>query len=206
MKTGRRIILLFVIVSSFILHPSSFLRADGGTVRVAEQKGNYRITVFTTPTPFRRGPVDISVFVQDAATGEPVPEVQVDIRAARRGSPEIEIEQEATKEAATNKLFYAANFDVPEAGWYAVEVSIDGPLGEARVSFEVEAAERNIPDLTMWAWVGWPVLAIMLFSIHQFLVRRRSGRAAPGRSVDPPGKLAASGTSSVTISRWAERR
>ena len=44
---------------------------DGGTVRLSRCEGDYRISVFTAPTPFRAGPVDISVLVQDAATGEP---------------------------------------------------------------------------------------------------------------------------------------
>ena len=77
---AHRVICL-LLVSSFFLHPSSFLRADGGTIRLSEQKGNYRITVFTAPTPLRAGPVDISVLVQEAATGEPAPGVQVTIKA-----------------------------------------------------------------------------------------------------------------------------
>ena len=48
-------------------------RGDGGTVRLSRCEGGLRITVFTAPTPFRAGPVDISVLVQDAVTGEPDP-------------------------------------------------------------------------------------------------------------------------------------
>ena len=73
------------------------------------------------------------MLVQDAATGEPASEVQVTIKAARRGSPGVTISHPATTEAATNKLYYAATFDLPEPGWYSLEVSIDGALGEAQV-------------------------------------------------------------------------
>jgi hypothetical protein len=139
---------------------------------LAEQSGSYRITVFTDPTPVRAGPVDVSVLVQNASTGEPAADVQVTIKTGQRGSPDVVIHH-ATTEAATNKLFYAAIFDLPEPGWYAVEVSIAGPQGEARVQFDLEAVEPLPPYLAMWPWFGWPVLAILLFSIHQVLVRRK---------------------------------
>lgn len=160
-------------VSALFLFPS-LAAADGGTVRLSEQKGNYRITVFTAPTVLRAGPVDVSVFVQDVATQEPVAGAQVAIKAALRDSPGAVIDHRATTEAATNKLYYAATFDLPRAGWYSLEVSIDGALGKAQVRFEVEAAEALPSSLALLPWVGWPVVAIVLFGIHQLLVRWRS--------------------------------
>jgi hypothetical protein len=164
---------------------SSLAGADGGTVRLSEQQGNYRITVFTTPTPVRAGPVDVSVLVQDAATGEVVPDVQVTIKAVPRDSPGVALSYPATAEAATNKLYRAAMLDLPEPGWYTLEVSFDGPLGGVQAQFELEAAEALPPWLALWPWVGWPFLAILLFSLHQFLVRGRSrgcGSAKPQRA------------------------
>jgi hypothetical protein len=49
---------------------TSAARADGGALRASRQCGDYRVSVFTSPTPLRAGPVDVSVLVQDAATGE----------------------------------------------------------------------------------------------------------------------------------------
>jgi hypothetical protein len=173
MNQTMRAMTCLLLVSFSILRSSSSLRADGGTVRLSEQQGNYRITVFTAPTPLRAGPVDISVFVQEAATAEPVSEVRVTVKAVRRGSLGAPIRHAATAEDATNKLYRAAIFNLPEPGWYALEVSIDGALGEARACFELEAAEPLPPWLVMWPWVGWPVVAILLFGVHQLLVRRR---------------------------------
>jgi hypothetical protein len=119
--------------------------------------------------------VDVSVLVQDAATGEPAPGVRVTVKALPHGtSPGAASALAATKEAATNKLYYAATIDLPEPGWYALEVSVGGALGAERVSFELEADEATPPWLALWPWVGWPVLAVGLFGIHQVLVRRRS--------------------------------
>jgi hypothetical protein len=172
MSQIKRATTCLLLFSSLIPHPSSLLRADGGAVRLSEQRGGYRITVFTAPTPLRAGPADVSVLVQDASTGEPASDVQVTIKAARRGSSAV-VTHPATTEAATNKLFYAAEFDLPEPGWYALEVSLAGPRGEAQVSFDLEAAEPLPPWREVWPWVGWPVLAILLFGMHQVLVRRR---------------------------------
>ena len=72
-------ILMLALLLFLILHPSSLARADGGAVRLRQRAGGYQIAVFTSPTPFRAGPVDVSVLVQDAATGECVPEAQVTV-------------------------------------------------------------------------------------------------------------------------------
>src|SRR5690349_412542 len=98
-----RPILLVLLLSSLIPHPSSLARADGGAVRLSERAGNYQVTVFTSPTPPRAGPVDVSVLVLDGASGECVPEPRVDVCLTARGSGQV-LEGPATAEAATNKL------------------------------------------------------------------------------------------------------
>ncbi len=149
-------------------------RGDGGTLRVCERAGPYQVTVFTAPTPLRAGPLDISVFVQDAATAEPLSTAQVMVRAIPRGHPEEVLAEPATGEAATNKLFRAAVFDLPHAGWWEVEVAIDGPRGKAQVHLAMEAADRLPRWLTLWPWFSWPAVAVLLFAAHQWLVRRRA--------------------------------
>src|SRR5207237_3912616 len=135
-------------VAALFLLPS-LAAADGGTIRLSEQKGNYRITVFTSPTVLRAGSVDISVLVQEAATGEPASGVQVTIQAVWHGSPGVALHHPATKEAATNKLYYAVLIDLPEPGWYSLEAAIHAPLEETKVPCELEAAEPLPPWLAL---------------------------------------------------------
>jgi hypothetical protein len=165
-----------LLLSSFILHPSSLLRADGGAVRLCEQAGAYQVTVFTAPTPLRAGPVDVSVLVQDAA-GVCVPEARVTVRLTARGTGAV-LEYPATAAAATNKLFQAAVFQLPEPGWWDVEVAVEAPRGSALLRFGVEADKRSPRWLELWPWFAWPVLAVVLFGLHQVLVRRRVPRQA----------------------------
>jgi hypothetical protein len=152
------------------------VQADGGAVRLSRRQGDYRITVFTEPNPFRAGPVDISVLVQDASTGRPMPRATVTVRAAPRDRPSEAVLHPATREAATNKLFRAALFELPEPGWWDFEVAIEGDHGPAKVYFDLKAAEPSPAWWRLWPWLGWPVLVIVLFLVHEGLVWRKERR------------------------------
>jgi hypothetical protein len=159
------------LLSSLIPHPSSLAWAHQGVVRLCERAGDYQLAVFTLPTPFRAGPVDVSVLVQDAATGECVTPARVTLHLTARGSGLV-LEYPATSGAAGNRLFHEAVFELPEAGWWDVEVSVDGPHGPARARFEVGAAAAPPRWQEQWLWFGWPFLAVALFGLHRVLARR----------------------------------
>src|SRR5262245_14775209 len=162
-------ILMLALLSSVISHPSSLARADGGAVRLREKAGGYQITVFTSPTPFRAGPVDVSVLIQNAATEEYVPDARVTVRLTARGTRRV-LEYPATAEAATNKLLRAAEFQLPEPGWWDVAVAVEGPHGPALVRFEVQADEPPPRWQDLWPWFAWPAFVVTLFGIHRALV------------------------------------
>jgi hypothetical protein len=144
--------------------------ADGGSMRLTGKRGRYQITVFTAPTPLRAGAVDISALVQDASTGDPMTPVKVTVRMTKPGG--LALKYPATTEAATNKLFRAAQFELPEPGRWTLEVEIQGSHGLAVIGGEVDAAEPLPRWRELWPWIGWPALAIPLFAIHQFFARR----------------------------------
>jgi hypothetical protein len=181
-----RLAMFLLLLSSFIIPHSAFVFADGGTVRLSERQGNYQITVLTSPTPLRAGPADVSVLVQRVDTLELVLDGQVAIKATQRGHPSGTISQMATAEAATNKLFRAAELELRVPGWWDVEVSIDGPLGNEHAQFEMEAAPPLPKWRAMWPWFSWPALAIALFGVHQLLVHssHRPRFAADGYSTN----------------------
>jgi hypothetical protein len=145
--------------------------ADGGSLRLSGKKGSYRISVFTAPTPFRAGAIDISVLVQDASTGDPMTPVKVIVRMTKSGG--LALEYPATSEAATNKLFRAAQFELPEPGRWALEVEVQGSHGLAVIGGELDAAEPLPRWRAMWLWISWPALAIALFIVKKLI---RSGR------------------------------
>src|ERR1700722_16170868 len=116
MKCG--VIPLMACLLAGLLSPQ--VLADGGTLRLRGRVGNYQIAVFTSPAVFRAGPVDVSVFVQDAATREHIPQAQVTVRLIAQDEPSLEIKHPATVGAATNKLFHAAEFELPRSGHWDV--------------------------------------------------------------------------------------
>ncbi len=150
--------------------------ADGGTLRFSAVQGGYRISVFTAPAPFRAGPVDVSVLVQHHATGAPMPEAQVSVRLTKPGEPALFYP--CTFEAATNKLFRAAQFELPAAGSWKMQVQVEGRHGPAAISGELEAVAALPRWPELWLLIGWPAPVIVLFGVHQLLVRRKLGRRA----------------------------
>jgi hypothetical protein len=152
------------------------VHADGGMVRLSERRGGHRITVFTSPTPLRVGPVDVSIFVQDAATGEPVSAVSIAVQASPHKHPETVIRQMATTADATNKLFQAAVFDLPEPGRWDLTIVVEGTSEPIEVPFAVEVDEPLPRIGEMIPWIAWPAGAILLFCLHQWLVQRKSPR------------------------------
>jgi hypothetical protein len=86
----------------------------------------------------------------------------------------LALEYPATTEAATNKLFRAALFELPEPGRWALEVEVQGSHGLAVIGGELDAAEPLPRWRELWPWIGWPALAIVLFGIHQVSAQRTS--------------------------------
>jgi hypothetical protein len=150
--------------------------ADGGLLRWSEAKGGYRITVFTSPTPFRAGAVDISVLVQEPSTGNPMKPVIVTVRMTKPGR--LPLEYRATNQAATNKLFQAAQFELPGPGRWGLQVDVQGSKGRVVIGGELDAAEPLPRWRSLWPWISWPALAIAFFAVHQFLTRRTRSRHA----------------------------
>jgi hypothetical protein len=148
-------------------------RGDGGTVRLAERVGGYRLTVFTEPTPLRAGPVDISVLVQDAATGRPLPTAEVLVVATPADGAGTEVSCPALPGAATNKLLHSAHFELSAAGRWRLEVRVAGPHGTANAAIPVEVAEPLPRWAEMWGWIALPIVPITMFVVFQLLTHRR---------------------------------
>lgn len=152
--------------------------ADGGMVRFCDRAGPYQLSVFTAPTPLRAGPVDVSVLVQDAAALRPLADARVTIEITAPPLPSRRYE--LTRDAATNKLMTAAQFDWPGAGQWRVHVAVSGELGQAQAQFALEIHEPLPPWREMAAWIAWPFGVIALFTVHQMLMHRRCRKVHQG--------------------------
>jgi hypothetical protein len=149
-------------------------RGDGGLLRLSQQAGPYRVAVFTDPTPLRAGPIDVSVLVQDAATGQPVLDVPVVVSLTNAGT---RLEVAADHAGATNKLLYAANLELAEAGAWRLEVRV---AAAEPVAVEIEAAGSAPRWRQLWPWFTWPVVPVLLFALLEARRLRRRPRAGAG--------------------------
>jgi hypothetical protein len=155
-------------------------RADGGRLRISEQTGPWQVSVFTSPTPLWAGAVDVSVFVQRADSGEAAQDVAVTVDACHASTGDV-VSRSATTAAATNKLFRSALLDLGTPGRWRVSVTVAAPPAAPQaVGFDIEvgAIAPRWPDTRYW--IGWPLLPIALFAVHQFLVRRKDIRYLHG--------------------------
>ena len=170
-------IVTVLVLSSALLHLAPFARADGGLLRLRQNAGGYKIAVFTSPTPIRVGTVDVSVLVEDAATGEFVPDAKVTV-CLKMPTAESVLKYTATDDAATNRLFKAAVFKLPTAGPWDLQVAVEGPHEPALVAFALNADERLPRWREFWPWFTWPAIVVVLFCAQQARVRHVSERSA----------------------------
>ncbi len=197
--SARNTLGLFALLTGVVLANCGNARGDGGTLRLCEVAGPYRISAFTSPSPPRAGQLDVSVLVQDAATGAILPDVDVMVRVAS-ADPSLADQSHATRSivatqhAAPNKLLRAAACQLPAAGEWRIEVLVHEPrlansTGETLAAFDVVAGEPLPAWWDMAPWIGWPLAVVGLFAVHQALAARHSARRlSPHRAAAAPQK------------------
>jgi hypothetical protein len=146
---------------------------------LAERQGDHRISVFTSPDPLRAGPIDISVLLQDAETGQPVDDADVTVQMTSSDDSSRIIHAVATHAAATNKLLRAALIEIPSPGSWDVEIAYVAGSNPARqLHFTVEAGQPMARWLTVWPWFSWPAAVVLLYGVHRWLASQGSSRHA----------------------------
>lgn len=152
-------------------------RADGGAVQFMKSAGPFVITVFTTPSPLRAGPVDISLMIQSRENQQPVLDCLAQVQLSKDGATSIR--SEATHQAAQNKLFYAAQVNIPESGLWELEASVRRGDDSVKVAGPITVAPSNPVLLVYWRSLVLPPLFISLFALNQWLKRRSVKGAQP---------------------------
>jgi hypothetical protein len=161
----------WALLLALLLTPE-IARADGGVVRASEMAGPYRVTVFTSPTPLRAGVVDISVLVQDSA-GITVPDARVRMHVMPTDQSASEATHEATREAATNKLYQAATVELTPGVWQ-VRVEVSGEKSSGTIHFDMEVGEPLPAWREMAFWIALPLLPVLLFLLVQWSTRTKT--------------------------------
>ncbi|QDU63875.1 hypothetical protein Pan216_47560 [Planctomycetes bacterium Pan216] len=160
------------------------LFGDGGTVRAVEEVDGLRLTMMTSPEPPRAGVVDISLLLQDGASGKAILDRELVVRVWPEGDARRGDLVAATHAAATNKLLYSALVEIPRAGDWNIAAVADTKAGtiEATTSIEIQPP---LPAWTeLWGWIALPLVPIALF-LHHVTSRGRDKRTTPSKKADP---------------------
>ncbi|HSP96511.1 MAG TPA: hypothetical protein VL049_04615 [Candidatus Dormibacteraeota bacterium] len=142
-------------------------------MRLGQIAGPFTVTVFTSPTPLRAGPIDVSILVQDAHSGDVVTDAAITVALRANAQPSRTVSGSATRDQATNKLLYAALLELPAAGAWQVEIAIERADTTTTLAFAADAAPPLPPWRTYWPYFALPVIAIAVYGLHQWLVLRR---------------------------------
>jgi hypothetical protein len=153
------------------------LCGDTGTILLRQRTGDIQITLFGEPAPLRAGPIDLSVLVQDAASGEPVMNAEVILRLSLNGHRATVVA--ATHRNATNKLLYAAPVVLQEEGRCRIEVDLRSRGRSTLFETEIRVLSPEQSLVTYWPYLVLPAVAIVLFILNQWLkIRLRPARPA----------------------------
>jgi len=147
-------------------------KADGGALQFTRSAAPFVIAVFTTPSPLRAGPVDISLMIQSSENQQPVLDCVAHVQLRKEGARSIG--SEATHRVAQNKLFYAAPMNVTQSGVWELEVAISQGNNSASVTGSITVAPSNPVLLGYWRSLAVPPVFISLFALNQWLKRRRT--------------------------------
>jgi hypothetical protein len=160
-----------LLVAGMILAQAIAL-ADGGIVQFRKEAGPLVITVFTSPAPLSAGSVDISLLLQNHNGLEPVLDANVSMRL-RADASSAEVQAQATREQAQNKLLYAAPVTLAEPGkWqFAVTILRNGERTDATGTIDVAPAPEVAASY--WSYIVFPPLMIMAFAVRERLIRRK---------------------------------
>jgi hypothetical protein len=147
------------------------VQGDGGRMRLRQTSGPFALTVFTAPEPLAVGPADVSVLVQDAATGEVVLGADVEVRVrAPRG--EAFVERRASR--GRNRLLRAASVDFDAPGRWDYRVVVRTATANAEVGGTLDVAPAVARWRTAWPFLAAPPIAVALFLAGASRRRRRA--------------------------------
>jgi hypothetical protein len=150
------------LAAAFLL-TATILFADGGSILLRRQSGPFLVTVFGTP---QAGPNDFSILVQNASDRSPILDAQVEIQIA--GST-----ARATRDAATNKLLYAAALHLHHSGRYELQVNISRNREAASVRGPIAIPPAPTPWRAFWPYYALVPAAISLFALNQWIKKKR---------------------------------
>jgi hypothetical protein len=148
--------------------------ADGGRLVRIERTQGWIVSIFVTPDPPRVGPLDVSVLVQDGASGQVVADAEIAVTLTLQTDHDLAISAPVSRRQATNKLLQSALLEVASPGDWQGIVHCRAGDRTAEIPFALQVAEAPPTWSKLALWFLWPIAAALLFVAHRAIGRQRT--------------------------------
>ncbi len=149
---------------------------DNQTIRLQQQTGALMVTVLA-PEDLAAGDSQFSVLVQDAATGQPLPDARVQFSTASAGAtPATWIK--AGHEDSANPLLQSAEMNLAE-GNETIYIAVENGAQSVRLTLPVEAIAQTTGIADYWPRLLFPLIGLLLLMVYGWRHRVRARRPAP---------------------------
>jgi hypothetical protein len=178
----RNVTIFWIVWCGFSASVST-ARGDGGAVCFSSEANGQRITVFAEPVPPRVGPLDLSVLVQELSTLQPLTDLQLDFTLTSSDRSLPALSATASAALATNRLFQAAEFELPAAGSWQVTVEVRSGGERTRHVFPLSVSPPRAAFWELVPWIFLPAIPIGIFftgQLRRAADERRRQRAGVG--------------------------
>jgi hypothetical protein len=159
----------WLVAMSSIVCTNHYAQADGGRLMRVERTHGWIVSIFAAPDPPRVGPIDVSVLVQEEATGKVIADAEIVVALKSLRDTNVTLSAPASRQQATNKLLQSALLVAPSVGdWQGtIHCSACADTAEIPFTLQVDAAR---PAWTQVApWILWPFAAAAIFVAHRTL-------------------------------------
>ncbi|HEU5235732.1 MAG TPA: hypothetical protein VFU37_01245 [Pyrinomonadaceae bacterium] len=147
------------------------IRADGGNVLWQRTMGSITVTAFSTQSPLRPGPADISFLVENNEQSRPILDAQVFVTF--QSETGVTMRTEATHAQARNKLLYCTLIDLPKPGHWKMTLLVVHAAERIEFVSDLAVSEPQSPIMAHWKFMAFPPVIMFLFVINQWLRRNR---------------------------------
>lgn len=147
------------------------IRADGGNVLWQRTMGSVTVTTFTTQSPLRPGPADISFLVENNEQSRPILDAQVFVTF--QSETGVTMRTEATHTQARNKLLYCTLIDLPKPGHWKMTLLVVHVSERIEFVSDLAVIEAQSPLIAYWNLLAFPFTVAIVFIFHQGLAWKR---------------------------------
>ncbi len=156
----KRVVGLLVGLVMLVVAVRPLLAHGGGEIKIGrEPVGPYKLTVWMNPPQAQPGEtihITIGALAEDDS---PLLDATIMVQMTDMANGNIVINEPATTEQATNKLFYETDFPAPDEGLYEISVAMTRGDVSGQVAFQTEVqTKQNVS----WLIIGLVGIGVVL--------------------------------------------